>query len=52
MLYRRSKLTRTSHRCVGSGMLDIIFGYQTKPKDDEWVTLADQVLADLDLAGQ
>ena len=33
-------------RSVGSVILDVIYGYETKPKNDEWVDLADRVLTD------
>ena len=32
---------------MGSIILDIVYGYKTKPKDDEWVALADLVVKDL-----
>ena len=32
---------------MGSIILDIVYGYETKPKDDEWVALADLVVKDL-----
>jgi len=35
------------HHAMGSIILDIVYGYETKPKDDEWVALADVVVNDL-----
>ena len=32
---------------MGSIILDIVYGYQTKLKDDEWVALADIVVNDI-----
>ena len=31
---------------MGSLILDITYGYETKPKDDEWLALADRVISD------
>ena len=31
---------------IGTIILDITYGYETKPKDDEWVALADRVVND------
>ena len=33
-------------RNVGSVILNVVYGYETKPKNDEWVDLADQVAKD------
>ena len=33
-------------RSVGSVILDVVYGYEAKPKNDEWVDLADQVMKD------
>jgi len=46
MKYRADSILRG----IGSIILDLVYGYKTKPKNDEWVNLSDQVLRDMDIA--
>ena len=39
-------------RSIGSVILDVIYGYETKPENDEWVDLADQVMTDFSNASK
>jgi len=40
------KFSEHIHLAMGTIILDITYGYETKPKDDEWIALADRVIHD------
>src|ERR1700761_7309124 len=44
--FNASPHRNADRRSVGSVILDVVYGHETKPKDDDWVDLSDQVMKD------
>jgi len=35
---------------MGSSVLGVVYGYQTKPQHDEWIDLSDSIITDFGIA--